>query len=156
MPHKGLQGPFWKKFHFLQSKKKNFVISNMQVQKNLMHLKFLILIDMSNYNITALYEALNYKLRKTVYGCQIENGNIVITTGGQKLIITDKASSIGQVCFSVNGFTVYVFYSKLITDSYEAKRADKILKKVKVIMKDKEFWKKEYRMFYEEGFEQLF
>lgn len=147
---------FEKKFYFLQSKKKNFVISNMQVQKNLMYLKFLIFIDMSNYNITALYEALNYKLRKTMYGCQIENGNIVITTGGQKLIITDKASSIGQVCFRVNGFTVYVFYSKPITDSYEAKRADKILKKVKVIMTDKEFWKKEYRMFYEEGFEQLF
>lgn len=137
-------------------KKEFFVISNMQVQTNLAHLKFLIFINMIKFNLNALYEALNYKLRKTEYGCQIENGNIVIATGGQKLIITDKASSIGQVCFSVNGFTVYVFYSKIVTDSYEARRADKILKKVKVIMKDKEFWKKEYRMFYEEGFEQLF
>lgn len=128
----------------------------MQVQKNLAHLKFLIFINMLKFNLNALYEALNYKLRKTEYGCQIENGNIVITTGSQKIIITNKPSSIGQAYFSVNGFTVYVFYSKLITDSYEAKRADNILKKVKVIMKNKEFWKKEYKMFYEEGFEQLF
>ena len=51
-------------------KKEFFVISNMQVQTNLAHLKFLIFINMIKFNLNALYEALNYKLRKTEYGCQ--------------------------------------------------------------------------------------